>query len=119
MKIKVPIKERVKIFIISPYKLLKQDFQKDKLLIKEAKEYGIKINLYPFKVISCMFVFVTSILYIYFIYIIFGGLFVSPLVFIGLLPNSLSIWVFILIYTKLYPKVKENYLKHVGFYDEY
>jgi len=99
-----------------PFKKSIQEIKKDKQLQKKIKYQGLKANIYPFMYATYMFLFIISIMYIAVLYLIIAGIFFTPIAFIPLGPTILTTFVFTLIYTKVYPKTKENYLKSIGFY---
>ncbi|WP_208591439.1 hypothetical protein [Gracilibacillus suaedae] len=107
----------MKNFLLYPFRVAIQEIKKDKERIKISKQSGSNLDLYPFIKMSYMFLLIISIMYIAILYLIIGGIFVYPLAFIALIPTGLTTWIFTLIYTKVFPKTKENYLKRTGFYN--
>ena|SRR5690625_1774376 len=108
----------MKKFLIYPFKMAIQEIKKNKQLIKEAERLSPKVNIYPFMYASYIFLIIISIMYIAILYLIIGGIFIEPLAFIGLVPTIITTLGFTLIFTKIYPKTKENYLKTIGFYND-
>ncbi|WP_079709586.1 hypothetical protein [Paraliobacillus ryukyuensis] len=108
----------MKTYLAFPFSQAIQEIKENKKQIQMAKEDGIHINLYPFIFAGYMFIFIMTIMYISILYLLIGTV-VEPVGIIMLIPFLVSAWLFTIIYTKVFPKVKENYLKHVGFYDEY
>ncbi|GAB3790427.1 hypothetical protein GCM10028868_03030 [Virgibacillus kimchii] len=107
---------KLKNILIYPFKMAIQEIKKDKKLQEELKHQDLKTaNISPFMYASYMFLSIISIMYIAVLYLIIAGIFVDPVGFIPLLPTIFTTWVFTLIYTKVYPKTKENFLKSIGF----
>lgn len=111
------MKIKMKNFLIYPFKMVVKEIKSNKQLIKDTEHLGPRINIYPFMSATYMFLFIISIMYIAIMYLVIGGIFIEPLALIGLIPTIITTWVFTLIYTKVYPKTKENYLKSIGFYN--
>ena len=108
----------MKKILMRPFKVAIQEIKKDKQLIKDIENKGLKASVFPFMFSSYMYLIIMSILYLSVVYLIVGGIFINPVVFISILPTFITIWIAILLYTKVYPKTKRNYLKSIGYYNE-
>lgn len=108
----------MKNFLIYPFKMSMQEIKRVKQVMKESESKGIKLNIYPFMYMTYMFLIVFSLLHVSVIYFIIGGIFVTPVVFIPVIPTIITILIARTLYTRVYPKTKENYLESIGFYKE-
>ncbi|WP_042221359.1 hypothetical protein [Oceanobacillus manasiensis] len=105
----------MKNFLLYPFRIVLQEIKKDKELLKTSKDSGSNLNLYPFITMSYMFLFVFSCMYLSILYLIIVGLTVAPIGLLVVIPSILTTWIFTLLYKKVYPKTKANYLKSIGF----
>jgi Flp pilus assembly protein TadB len=106
-------------FLTYPFNTAIREIKRDNQFRKKLEDKGSKKSVSPFIAMSCMFILMMSFMYIYFLYLLVGSIFVEPLGFIFLPIHVLLAWIFTLIYTKIFPKTRKNYLKSMGLYSEY
>lgn len=104
----------MKNFLTIPFRAAIQELKTDNKLRKTQEYKRSKIKLFPLMAMSCMFLFIMSILYISIFYLFIISIldpksfFVVPLIIF-------MTWMFALMYTKIFVKNKKNFYKSVGF----
>ncbi|MBU5465367.1 hypothetical protein KQI49_00815 [Virgibacillus sp. MSJ-26] len=106
----------MKNFFLYPFKKAIHEIKANKLIQDKLDKRGLKVGIQAFSYASYLFLIMISIIYLLLLYLIIAGIFVNPIGLIPIIPSALTTWIFILIYTKIYPKTKENYLKSIGYY---
>lgn len=112
----------MKKIILKPFLIFSQEMRVNKQIKEKMSYKGHNVStFYPFMVMNYMFLIIYSILYLYLVYSLIVGIFIEPSIFIfafiAVVMMAIFIWIFTLGHTKLYPKVRVNYLKMIGFYD--
>lgn len=105
--------------LMFPFNAAIKEIKKDNYLRKTQKYKRSKVQLSPFMAFNFMFLFIITVLYLYTLYIAVLSIFFAPLDFVALPIPILGVGFFTLIYTKVYPKTKRNYLKSMNLYKEY
>jgi len=106
-------------FLMSPFRAGIREIKKDNYFRKTLQGKILKSKVSSFIAMSCMFIFIISVMYLAISYLVIVSIFLDPRIFFVLLGELLFTWVFIAIYTKVFPKTKKNYLKSKKLYKEY
>ncbi len=69
-------------FLVYPFKTAITEIKRDNQFKKYSRIKNPKIKISSFIAASCMFIFIMSIMYLYFIYIVIGSIFVEPIGFL-------------------------------------
>lgn len=48
-------------------------------------------------------------------YYFIGGIFITPIALLGIIPSVIMIWMGVRLYANVYPKTKENFLKSIDY----
>ncbi|WP_079527518.1 hypothetical protein [Halobacillus hunanensis] len=100
-------------FIIEPFKNSFQEVKNNWQLSKNETLKGNKAKILSLVYFNILFLFIYSFLFLFTIYFILVGVIVHPNGFLALISTVPGIAVAILIYKKIYPRFKKNYLKGV------
>lgn len=108
----------MKDFLMHPFKLAREEIRKNKQLIKKSESHKLKVGLRPFIYMSYMFMVVIFGLYLSVPYYFIGGIFITPIALLGMIPSVIMIWMGVRLYKNVYPKTKENFLKSIDHANE-